>query len=353
MRHFDPPRQGSAAAEGSGNVRAWQIVSSDGIDALRLAEVAATSPGPGEVRVRVRANAINYRDLNTIRDPVSRKLPYPRVPNSDAAGDVIAVGAGVTAIKVGDRVASCFFQRWLDGACSAEAMASALGGAEDGVLAEEVTLSADGVVPVPAHLSYAEAATLPCAALTAWHALVECARLKAGDTVLLLGTGGVSIFALQFARLHGARTIITSSSDEKLARARELGASETINYRSHPDWEREVLRLTEGRGVDVTVEVGGAGTLPRSIAATRIAGTIALIGVLTGGQIDPATFMRKSIRMQGIYVGSRRMFLDMNRAISANRMKPVIDRTFAFSDAKEAYRAMLAAGHFGKLVIEL
>jgi NADPH:quinone reductase-like Zn-dependent oxidoreductase len=221
------------------------------------------------------------------------------------------------------------------------------------VLAEEANLAADGIVPIPAHFSYAEGATLPCAALTAWNAIVEVGRVKAGDTVLLLGTGGVSIFALQFARMMGARTIITSSSEEKLARARTLGASITINYRQKPDWENAVLEATDGKGVDLTVEVGGAGTLPRTIAATRVAGTIAMIGVLTGGQIDPATVMRKSIRLQGIYVGSRRMFLDMNRAIAQHGLKPVIDKSFAFADARAAYHAMAAAGHFGKLVIEI
>ena len=334
-------------------MKAWQIVSDGGIDALKLADAAAAAPGAGEVRVRLKANAINFRDLGTIRDPVARKLPYPRIPNSDGAGEVIAVGPGVTSAKPGDRVASCFFQRWIDGPCTIEAMNSALGGAVDGVLAEEVNLAADGVVPLPAHLSYAEGATLPCAALTAWNAIVETGRVKAGDTVLLLGTGGVSIFALQFARMMGARTIITSSSEEKLARARALGASVTINYRQKPDWENAVLEATDGKGVDVTVEVGGAGTLPRTIAATRVAGTIALIGVLTGGQIDPALVMRKSIRLQGIYVGSRRMFLDMNRAIVLHDLKPIIDQSFAFADARAAYHAMVAAGHFGKLVIEM
>ena len=266
---------------------------------------------------------------------------------------MIAVGPGITTVKPGDRVTSTFFQRWIDGPCSLEAMNSALGGAIDGVLAEEVILSADGVVPIPAHLSYAEAATLPCAALTAWNAVVEVGRVKAGDTVLLLGTGGVSIFALQFAKMLGARTIITSSSEEKLARARALGASVTINYRQRPDWENAVLEATGNQGVDVTVEVGGAGTLPRSIAATRVAGTIGLIGVLTGGEINPALVMRKSIRLQGIYVGSRRMFNDMNRAIALHGLKPVIDKTFAFEDARASYKGMEAAGHFGKLVIEM
>jgi NADPH:quinone reductase-like Zn-dependent oxidoreductase len=334
-------------------MRAWQIVSPNGIDALDLAERRAPEPGPGEVKVRIRASSINYRDLGTVRDPVSRKLPYPRIPNSDGAGEIVAVGPGVTGLSKGMRVASTFFQRWDDGQCSADAMASALGGALDGVLAEEAVLRADGVVPIPEHLSFEEAATLPCAALTAWNALAEAARVKAGDTVLLLGTGGVSIFGLQFAKMMGARPIIISSSDAKLERAKALGAAHTINYRTTPEWDRAVLDLTNGSGVDATVEVGGAGTLPKSITATRIAGTISLIGVLAGGQIDPAQFMRKSIKMQGIYVGSRRMFLDMNRAIAFAGLKPVIDQTFPFEKAKDAYHTMQAAGHFGKIVIRV
>lgn len=331
-------------------MKAWQIVS-DGIDALKLAEAAARDPGPGEVRVRIEASSINYRDLMTVKHAAARGIPLPRIPNSDGAGTVTAVGAGVTGIAVGDRVASCFFQDWIDGACSPQAMASALGGALDGVLAEEVVLRADGVVAVPAHLSAVEAATLPCAALTAWHALVEVGRLKAGDTVLLLGTGGVSIFALQFATAMGARVILTSSRDDKLERARAMGAAETVNYKTNPDWQKAVLELTGGRGVDVTVEVGGPGTLARSVEATRVAGRIALIGVLTGGSIDPTTIMRKSITLQGVYVGSRRMFLDMNRALALHAIKPVIDHTVPFAEAKAAYRAMEAAGHFGKIVI--
>lgn len=334
-------------------MRAWQIISNGGIDALELAERASPEPEAGEIKVRARASAVNYRDYSTIQDPEARGLPYPTIPNSDAAGDVIAVGPGVSNVEIGDRVISCFFQRWTDGPCTPGAMASALGGAIDGVLAEEVVLRADGVVPVPEHLSYEEAATLPCAALTAWNALVEAARIKAGDVVLLLGTGGVSIFALQFAKLLGARAIVTSSSDDKLARARELGAWQTINYRAMPDWERAVLDCTDGVGVDATVEVGGAGTLPRSIAATRVAGTIALIGVLTGGRIDPTTIMRKSIKLQGIYVGSRRMAQDMSRAVAASGLRPVIDRTFDFEEAPAAYRALEAGRHFGKIVIRV
>jgi len=332
-------------------MKAWQIVSEGGIDALALAEVALRDPGPGEVRVRMAAGSVNYRDLMTVKFPAARGLPYPRVPNSDGAGTVTAVGAGVTGIAVGDRVTSCFFQEWGDGACSPAAMASALGGALDGVLAEEVVLKAEGVVPTPAHLSDIEAATLPCAALTAWNALVEVGRVKAGDTVLLLGTGGVSIFALQFATAMGARVVLTSSSDAKLERARAMGAAATVNYKTVPDWEKAVLDLTEGSGVDLTVEVGGAGTLARSVAATRVAGTIALIGVLTGGSIDPTLIMRRSQRVQGVYVGSRRMFLDMNRALALHGIRPVIDRTVPFADARDAYRAMEAAGHFGKIAI--
>ncbi|KAA3625918.1 MAG: NAD(P)-dependent alcohol dehydrogenase [Proteobacteria bacterium] len=332
-------------------MRAWQICSGDGIDALQCVERECRSPGHGEVRVAVKASSINYRDLSTVRDPVARGIEFPRVPNSDAAGEVVEVGPGVEDLAPGDRVASCFFQRWEDGPCSGAAMASALGGPVDGVLAEEVVLRADGVVPVPAHLSYEEAATLPCAALTAWNALVGIAGVKAGDTVLLLGTGGVSIFALQFARVLGVRVIITSSSDEKLARAADMGAWRTVNYRVHPDWEREVLALTGGAGVDAVVEVGGAGTLSRSISAVRVAGVIALIGVLTGGEIDPAAIMRKSVRLQGLYVGPRRMFREMNRAIDFHRLRPVIHETYGFDDARAAYHAMAGARHLGKLVV--
>ncbi len=332
-------------------MRVWQINSSRGIDALECVERDSRDPGPGEVRVRVRASSINYRDYSTVLYPEARSLPYPRVPNSDAAGEVVAIGSDVDNILVGERVASCFFQNWIDGACSIDAMSSALGGPLDGVLAEDVVLRADGVVRIPDHLTFEQAATLSCAALTAWNALVEVARVKSGDTVLLLGTGGVSVFALQFAMLLGARVIITSSSDIKLEWAREMGAWQTVNYRTSPDWENNVRDITAGRGVDAVVEVGGAGTLPRSIEATRVAGTIALIGVLTGGEIDPVSIMRKSIRLQGVYVGSRRTFEDMNRAISAHGILPIIHQSFPFDEAPAAFHAMGAAGHFGKLVV--
>ncbi len=334
-------------------MRAYEIVSDKGPAALALTERPAPSPGPGEVLVRMRANAINYRDLATIEDPVARGLPYPRIPNSDGAGEVVAVGPGVTSVAPGDRVASCFFQAWRDGPIDQAAMDSALGGALDGVLAELVVLKEAGVIPVPDHLDFGEAATLPCAGLTAWNCLFDQGGLRAGQTVLLLGTGGVSVFALQFARMCGARAIITSSSNDKLDRIRELGAWAAINYHETPDWQDAVLDLTGGRGVDVTVEVGGAGTLERSIAATKIGGTISLVGILTGGTINPVLVMRKSIRLQGVYVGSRRMFTAMNAAIAANRIHPVIDQRFDFDEAREAYKAMREAGHFGKLVIDI
>lgn len=334
-------------------MRAWEIVGADGVDALKLADRPDPTPGHGEVLVRMHANSINYRDLTTIEDPARRGFPYPRIPNSDGAGEIVAVGDGVTAWKPGDRVASCFFREWTDGGISPEAMASALGGATEGVLAEMACLPQHGVVAIPDHLSYEEAATLPCAALTAWRALIEEGKLKAGETVLLLGTGGVSIFALQFARMMGAQVIITSSSDEKLERAREMGAQGVINYRNTPDWHEEVLKLTGGRGVDHVVEVGGSGTLARSLEAVRIGGHIALIGVLSMDTLNATPLMRKSVRVTGIYVGSQRMFRDMNRAISLNGLKPVIDSRFTFEEARAAYHHMRAAGHFGKIVISI
>ena len=334
-------------------MKAWEIVSPDGIDALALNERDEPRPGPGEVLVRVRASSINYRDLSTILDPRARNIPYPRIANSDCAGEVLEVGPGVERWKQGDRVAGCFFQDWPAGGISAGAMASALGGPIDGVLAEQIVLREGGLVAVPGHLSFEEAACLPCAAVTAWHCLVECGGLKAGDTVLLLGSGGVSIFGLQFCEMFGARAIVTSSSNEKLERARAMGAWETINYREAADWDKAARELTGGRGVDHVLEVGGGGTLGKSIEAVRIGGRIALIGVLTGGRIDPTAIMRKSVRVQGVYVGSRAMFEAMNRAVEAHEMRPVIDRTFAFEEAREGFHHMKAAGHLGKIVVKV
>lgn len=333
-------------------MKVYEIQSKQGIDGLALVERAPGALGPRQVRVRIRASSLNYRDLMTVLHAgMGNKLPL--VPNSDGCGEIIETGAEVTHFKTGDRVITTFFQRWLDGAISAEVMRSALGGTADGVLAEEVVLDETGVVALPEHMSFEEGATLSCAALTAWHSMVVKGRIKAGDVVLTLGTGGVSIFALQFAVMHGARIIITSSSDEKLARAKALGAWQTINYRQDPDWEKTVLKLTDGRGADQVLEVGGAGTLEKSLVATRFGGMVGLIGVLTGfgGSINPDAVLRKSIDLQGVYVGSRAMFEDMNRALSAHQTKPVIDQHFEFAQAPDAYRCLEQQGHFGKVVI--
>jgi NADPH:quinone reductase-like Zn-dependent oxidoreductase len=331
----------------------YELQRKPGLDSLTLTQRPDPRPGPGQVLLKLRAWSLNYRDLLVAKGGYGAPPPLGRIPLSDGVGEVIEVGAGVTRVKPGDRVAGIFMQGWIAGAPSAEVSATALGGAIDGMLAEYVVLSAEGVVKVPAHLTDEEAATLPCAAVTAWNALVREARVKAGDIVALQGTGGVSLFALQFAKLHGARCIITSSSDEKLALARTLGADELINYRSRPEWDKAVVELTGGRGADVVVEVGGAGTLEKSLAAVRFGGIVTLIGVLTGtaGPIPTAAILRRHLRVQGIYVGSREMFEEMNRAIDQHRLRPHIDRTFDFEQARAAYDHLAAAGHAGKVVI--
>jgi NADPH:quinone reductase-like Zn-dependent oxidoreductase len=281
------------------------------------------------------------------------KMKLPRVPCSDGAGEVFAVGEGVTQWKPGDRVAGTFFQNWIEGPPSAGKQKGALGGDIDGMLATEITLPETGLVRVPEHLSYAEAAALPCAAVTAWNALFHVAKTQPGDTVLIQGTGGVSIFALQFAKLAGARVLGISSSDEKLERAKTLGLDAGLNYRENPEWEKWVLEQTGGEGVDLAVEVGGAGTLARAIRATRVGGTIAQIGVLTGANegVDIRPVLSKQIKIHGVYVGSRADFLAMNKAIVQTNLKPVIDSAFPFRAAPAALRHMESAAHFGKIVI--
>ena len=336
-------------------MKTYEIQSDAGIDSLTLVERPEPKPGWGQVLIRVRATSLNYRDLIVVQGGYGNKEKLPLIPMSDGAGEVVAVGEGVTRVKVGDRVAGTFFQDWIAGALTKEKMNSALGGAIDGLLTEYAVLSQDGLVLLPDHLSYEEGATLPCAAVTAWHALVTKGSVTAGETVLVLGTGGVSIFALQFAKMHGARVIVTSSSDAKLERAKELGASEVINYKSTPNWEERVYELTARNGVDHVVEVGGAGTLEKSIRAVRVGGRISLIGVLTGGtgEVNPMPVLMKSLTVQGIYVGSREMFEAMNQAIALHQLKPVIDRIFPLTEAQEAYRYMKSAAHFGKIVIQV
>jgi NADPH:quinone reductase-like Zn-dependent oxidoreductase len=258
-------------------------------------------------------------------------------------------------VKVGDRVAGNFFQRWFGGEPPADAHQSALGGGTDGMLADYVVLEEDGVVKIPSHLSLEEGATLPCAAVTVWHAMMEHARLKAGDTMLLQGTGGVSIFGLQFAHAMGIRAIITSSSDDKLKRAKALGAAFCINYKTTHDWEKAAMEFTGGAGVDHVVEVGGAATLTRSFGAIRAGGKITMIGGLSGGatELNPGLIFSRRANVRGISVGSTQMFQAMNRAIEANAIKPVIDKVFTFTDALEAYRHMASGAHFGKIVIQV
>ena len=335
-------------------MNSWRLTS-PGIDGLALSERPSPQPDHGEVLVRVRAASLNYRDLNVARGSYGRGgTKQNLVPLSDGAGEVAAIGPGVTRVKPGDRVAGIFMQRWTAGGITPEAAGSALGGgAIDGMLAEEVVLHQDGLVHIPAHLSFQEAATLPCAAVTAWHGLVDHGRTRAGDTVLILGTGGVSIFALQFAQMMGATVLATSSSEAKIDRLRQMGVADAVNYRTNPEWQEAILAATGGRGVDHVVEVGGAGTLGRSMQAVRMGGKISMIGVLTGGEANPTPLLRRTIGLQGIYVGSREMFDAMNRAIAGHHMRPVIDRVFPFAEAPAAYRHLESGSHFGKVVISL
>ncbi len=326
-----------------------------GIENIKLVDREQPKPGPGQIVLKMKAWSLNFRDLMMVRGHYNPKLKMPAVPLSDGVGEVVELGPGVTRVKTGQRVAGAFMPKWIAGEITEAAGRSALGGGgPDGMLAEYVLISEEGVVAVPDHLTDEEAASLPCAAVTAWHGLVSEGGIKAGDTVLVQGTGGVSIFALQFARLHGARVIATSSSDAKLAKALELGASDGINYKTTPDWDKKALELTGGRGLDFIVEVGGAGTLAQSMKAIRAGGQISLIGVLTGGagQVNPLPILMKNIRVQGIFVGSREMFEQMNRAIAVAKLKPVVDRVFPFAEAVEAYKYMESAAHFGKVTIK-
>jgi NADPH:quinone reductase-like Zn-dependent oxidoreductase len=325
------------------------------LDNLTLNNLTLPAPGPSEVLVDLHAASLNYRDLMTVLGTYNPAMALPRIPGSDASGIVSAIGSSVTKFKVGDHVTSLFFQDWHDGPILPTTGKSALGGAIDGVFSTEHLFPEAGLIHAPANFTHEQAATLPCAALTAWNALVEKGNLHAGQTVLILGTGGVSLFALQIAKAHGARVILTSSSDEKLARARTLGADDTINYRTTPDWDIEVFRLTNKRGVDHIVEVGGAGTLPRSLKAVTPGGHIYLIGVLSdpGAGVDVRPILAKSIHLDGVYVGSRGMYTRMIAALETNHIHPIIDRTFPLSQAHEALTHLQSGNHFGKIVLTL
>jgi NADPH:quinone reductase-like Zn-dependent oxidoreductase len=307
------------------------------------------------VLVKVAACSLNYRDLGITRGTYRMPVRENVVPLSDGAGEVIEVGPGVTRVKTGDKVAGCFFQRWVGGEPSPTLQASALGGALDGMLAEFAVLEEDGVVKIPAHLSLEEGATLPCAGVTAWDAIMNHAKLIAGQSVLLLGTGGVSIFGLQLAHAMGIIAIVTSSSDAKLARAKALGAACGINYKTTPDWDKAAVEFTGGRGVDHVLEVGGGATLTRSFGAIRHGGKISIIGSVSGGatELNPGLIFLKRANVQGISVGSMQMFEAMNAAIAANKIKPAIDRVFGFDEVKAAFNHMAAGAHFGKIVVRV
>ena len=334
-------------------MKVYEVVKgSSSLDGLRRAERTEPRPGPGEVLIRVRATSINYRDQMVLMGRYFAAVEKETIPLSDGAGEVVSVGPGVTKFKQGDRVIGTFFQTWIDG--PRKEWSPALGVPLDGTLAEYIALKEDGVVAMPAHLSFEEAATLPCAGVTAWNALmVSGTRIKAGDTVLCLGTGGVSTQAMQFAKAAGARVIITSSSDEKLEKARKLGAWQGINYKTHAEWHKEVQRLTNGRGADCVIEVGGIGTLARSYESIGFGGKIQLIGFLGGptGEQNPTAIMMKAGSIHGIGVGSTAMFEDMNRAIEVNQIKPIVGKVFPFEEAPEAFRQFAAGDFFGKIVI--
>ncbi len=333
-------------------MKAYRLHELSGPGGLRLDDLPDPVPGPGQVLIRLQACSLNFRDLLVCKGLYNPKLRLPFIPVSDGAGEVVSTGAGATRFQPGQRVVASFMPGWIDGPPDEEKARSALGGGGDGLLAELAVLPEHGLVPIPNHLSFEEAATLPCAGVTAWNALVESGGIKPGDSVLVQGTGGVSIFALQFARLAGARVFVTSKSDSKLARAIEMGASDGINYKAIPDWDKRARVLTGGKGVDMIVEVGGAGTLPMSLKAVRMGGTIALIGILTGGgDVNPVPILMKTIRVHGIFVGSRRMFEAMNRAIETAKLHPVVDRVFNFDQAGEAMTYMESGAHFGKVVI--
>lgn len=333
-------------------MKVWQVEDELGVENLKLVEREAPEPGPGQVRVTLSAWSLNYRDWMVVAGQYDPRIALPFVPLSDGVGTVDAVGPGVRRLSEGDRVAATFAPGWIAGPPDKAKLASALGGGGPGMAAEQVVLDAEAWVKVPAHLSDAEAATLPCAGVTAWSALREQGAVGPGQTVLVLGTGGVSIFALQLAQLAGARVIATSSSEAKLERVRALGAWRTLNYVEDERWGRTARKLT-AEGVDHVVEVGGAGTMEQSLAAVRPGGTISVIGVLEGGggPLSLTRVLMNAIRMQGIMVGPRVAFENLCRALEVHETRPVVDRTFGFDELPAALAHLKSGAHFGKIAL--
>ncbi len=327
----------------------------DGIDALALSEIETPKPKAGEVLVKMTAVSLNFRDLLVVKGVEHWKPGAARIPVSDGAGEVVAVGENVSRVKSGDRVAGIFLPLWLDGELTPEKYVSPLGGAAtDGVLAEFVIFDENAVVKIPQNLSDEEAATLPVAAITAWHA-VRRSRVQPGETVLIQGTGGVSLFALQFVKALGGKPFVISSSDEKLEKAEELGAHEAINYKTFPDWDEKILELTGGKGVDHVIEVVGGENLNRSLNAVKLSGSISFIGLLAGlsAPVNTYQFVSKNVEIHGIETGSREFFEEMNEFIEENRITPVIDRIFEFNEVKAALKYLESGSHFGKVVVKI
>ncbi len=325
------------------------------LDALTFDTVGIPEPGPKDVLLRIRAVSLNQRDLMLVRGTYDPNVSKPRVLCSDGAGEVLVVGSEVTAFRPADRVVAGFFRDWVDGPLTFEASNSAFGGAIDGVLTTHIVLPEHALVKIPEEMTFEEAATLPCAGVTAWHALVGLARTGKEDTVLILGTGGVSVVALQIAKLRGARVIITSGSDQKLKRAKALGADETINYETTPEWDKRVRELTGKRGVTHVIETGGAATLPLSMRSAALNGRISIIGLISGVEqpVDLRQVIGRALTIQGIYVGSVTMLRELAEAFASTRTHPVIDQTFPFDRSVDALRSLQTAEHFGKIVITL
>jgi|RhiMethySRZTD1v2_1073278.scaffolds.fasta_scaffold01685_11 NADPH:quinone reductase-like Zn-dependent oxidoreductase len=336
-------------------MKAVTISGAFGLDNLRLEERPEPRPRPGQVLLRMRAASLNFRDLRMIEGVYNPRQSLPLVPASDGVGEVVALGEGVSRVKIGERVSPIFAQRWIAGAPTVAELRSTLGGPLDGTLAELVAVDAEGLVHVPEYLSDVEAATLPCAALTAWNALVTLGKVRPGDSVVTQGTGGVSIFGIQLARLLGARVIATTGSDDKLERLRELGASDVINYKKDPDWGKTARALTDGRGADLVLDVGGGTTLAQSIRAVRPAGHISVIGVLAGvaADLNVLPILMQGLRLQGVFVGHRHSFEAMNRALAQHRLKPVVDRVFALEETRVAIEHLKSGQHFGKVCIQI